>query len=361
MTTAAVAAAEDAFRADSKAYHDLRVARVIPETSDSCSVVVDIPARLARQFAYQAGQFLTFKVEHSGRVLTRCYSLSSSPDTDSELRVTIKRVADGRVSNWFNDSVQVGDTLRVLPPAGRFTLRDRETPLLLFAGGSGVTPVLSILKTALATTARRVRLIYANRDVDSIIFKAELEALQATHAARFELLHHLDAERGFLQASDVQTQVAGWLDADCYVCGPSAFMDLVEHTLLSASVPREHVFVERFVSPSDPDEVSAKQANAKASGELAVPAQIRVRWDKKLHLVPYQAGQTLLQAAVAAGVDPPYSCEEGYCSSCQAKLTAGEVKMAVNDCLSDDEIADGCILACQAYPLTEDIEIDWDA
>ena len=153
----------------------------------------------------------------------------------------------------------------------------------------------------------------------------------------------------------------GWLDADCYVCGPAPFMDLVEQTLLAASVPREHVFVERFVSPSDPDEVSARQASTKAAGDLAVPDQIRVRWDGKLHLVPYREGQTLLEAAVAAGVDPPYSCEEGYCSSCQAKLTSGQVKMAVNDCLSDDEIADGCILACQAYPLTEDIEIDWDA
>lgn len=359
MTTAP--AAEDAFLADSKAYHDLRVLRVIPETADSCSVVVEIPPRLARQFAYQAGQFLTFKVEHAGRVLTRCYSLSSSPDTDREHQVTIKRVSQGRVSNWFNDSVKPGDTLRVLPPAGRFTLRERETPLLLFAGGSGITPVFSILKTALVKTERKIRMVYANRDADSVIFKAELEALQGTHAGRFELIHHLDAERGFLQATDVHASLDGWLDADCYICGPGAFMDLVEHTLLTASMPREHVFVERFVSPSDPEEVSAKQASAKASGELATPDQIRVRWDGKLHLVPYQAGQTLLQAAVAAGVDPPYSCEEGYCSSCQAKLVSGEIKMAVNDCLSDDEIADGCVLACQAYPLTEDIEIDWDA
>ncbi len=359
MTTPA--AAEAAFRADLKSYHVLRVARVIAETADSCSVVVDVPPELARQFAYQAGQFLTFKVEYAGRVLTRCYSLSSSPDTDQEHRVTIKRVSDGRVSNWFNDSVSGGDVLRVLPPAGRFTLRPRETPLLLFAGGSGITPVFSILKTALVTTGRKIRLVYANRDQNSVIFKAELDELRARHPDRFELTHHLDAQSGFLQSSEVTTQLEGWLDADCYICGPAAFMDLVEQTLLSASIPREHVFVERFVSPSDPDEVSAKQATAKASGELAVPEQIRVRWDGKLHLVPYQSGQTLLQAAVAAGVDPPYSCEEGYCSSCQAKLVDGQVKMAVNDCLSDEEIADGCILACQAYPLTQDIEIDWDA
>ncbi|MEZ4230988.1 MAG: ferredoxin--NADP reductase [Polyangiaceae bacterium] len=359
MTTPAVA--EDAFRAELHAYHDLRVARVIRETPDTCSVVFEVPPALASQFAYQAGQFLTFRVEHAGRDLTRCYSLSSSPDTDSEHRVTIKRVPDGRVSNWFNDAVKRGDTLRVLPPAGRFTLKNRETPLLLFAGGSGITPVFSILKTALASTKRRVRLVYANRDPGSVIFRAELEELAARQRERFRLSHHLDSERGFLAAEDVHAALDGWLDADCYVCGPAPFMDLVEQTLLAASVPREHVFVERFVSPSDPDEVSARQASTKAAGDLAVPDQIRVRWDGKLHLVPYREGQTLLEAAVAAGVDPPYSCEEGYCSSCQAKLTSGQVKMAVNDCLSDDEIADGCILACQAYPLTEDIEIDWDA
>lgn len=349
--------AEDAFAADAKAFHELRVGRVVEETHDTRSFALEIPARLQRTFGYRAGQFLTFKVAHEGKELTRCYSLSSSPDTDSELRFTVKRVQDGRVSNWFNDQVVVGTALRVLAPAGRFVLKDHQTPVVLFGGGSGITPLFSILKTVLHTTQRQARLVYANRDPKSVIFAEELGALQRAFPQRFEVVHNLDSEHGWLSAERLRELSADRLNADCYICGPGPFMDLAERVLLDLSLPREHLFVERFVSPSDP----AAQPARPSPQATASPEHIRARWDGKLHLVPYTAGQTLLQAAVAAGVDPPYSCEEGYCSSCQAKLTRGEVSMAVNDCLSDDEVRDGCILACQAYPLTDDIEIDWDA
>lgn len=348
--------AEDAFAADAKAFHQLKVSQVVDETHDTRSFALEIPAGLQRTFSYSAGQFLTFKIAHAGLELTRCYSLSSSPETDAELRFTVKRVSGGRVSNWFNDQVTIGSVLRVLAPAGRFVLKPHQTPIVLFGGGSGITPLYSMLKTALLTTERQVRLVYANRDINSMIFAPKLADLQRRFTSRFELIHNLDDQQGFLSAARLRELSADRLSADHYICGPGPFMELTERVLLEQALPREHLFVERFVSPSDP---GPQPAHPVAQADAA-PEHFRARWDGKLHLVPYSAGQTLLQAAIAAGIDPPYSCEEGYCSSCQAQLTRGQVRMDTNDCLSDAEVEDGCILACQAHPLTDDIEIDWD-
>ena len=151
-------------------YYPLSVKRVIRETADSCSLVLEIPVALRCRFTYKAGQFLTFRIPVAGQPLLRCYSMSSSPDTDPDLKVTVKRIVEGRVSNWINDQVREGDVLPATAPAGRFCLRDRATPIIAFSGGSGITPVISIIKTALATTSRLIKLLYANRDRDSIIF-----------------------------------------------------------------------------------------------------------------------------------------------------------------------------------------------
>src|SRR5580704_6322714 len=156
-------------------YYALSVKRVIQETADSCSLVFEIPGDLRDRFAYKAGQFLTFRIPVAGQPLLRCYSMSSSPDTDPDMKVTIKRIVEGRVSNWINDRVRQGDILQATAPAGRFCLRDRSIPIIAFSGGSGITPVISIIKTALATTSRPIKLLYANRDKDSIIFANELD------------------------------------------------------------------------------------------------------------------------------------------------------------------------------------------
>lgn len=334
--------------------HELRVARTIAETHDAISIVLDVPASLREIFRYRAGQFLTFKVPWQGRVLVRSYSLSSSPEVDSEHKVTVKRVELGRISNWMNDAVRAGSTLMVVPPAGVFVLDpNARRDLVLFSGGSGITPCISLIKSALATTQRRMRLVYANRDADSILFAAELASLRERHPDRFEVIHSLDSERGFLSEADVAAQVGRELDRDFYLCGPAAFMDTVEHALRERGVARERIHIERFISPPDHD-----AAPAPDPGEVA-PRSITLVIDGKAREVPYEAGERVLHAARRAGLDPPFSCEEGYCSCCMAKLVTGKVVMASNDCLTPDLLAEGWVLTCQSRCVSEDVRIEY--
>lgn len=335
----------------------LRVARVIDETHDSRSLVLEVPASLAARFRYRAGQFLCFKIPHAGKVLTRSYSLSSSPDCDPEHKVTVKRVDDGRVSNWLNDRVQPGDELLVTPPAGLFVLNDKRRRIVFFAGGSGITPVISLIKTALATTDRSLALVYANRDARSIIFESEIEALRARHADRLRVTHSLDDRDGLLDIDRVKHLVVDALEADFYLCGPGAFMDTVERALAALHVPSEQVHIERFVSPADPDE-AVREASGAIPDE-GVPEEITIVLDGREHAVPYRPGERVLEAARRAGLDPPFSCEEGYCSCCMAKLVRGRVKMAANDCLTPDLLAEGWVLTCQSQCVSQHIRIDY--
>jgi 3-ketosteroid 9alpha-monooxygenase subunit B len=338
--------------------HELRVARKIEETHDSVSIVLEIPSELREAFAYRAGQFLSFKIPYRGKVLTRSYSLASCPDTDSEHKVTIKRVDGGRISNWMNDEVRTGTSLMVVPPAGLFVLDPRETrDVMLFAGGSGITPCISIIKTALAATARRCSLVYANRDARSIIFRSELEALQGKYGDRLEIVHSLDDDHGFLSGEDVALRVAGATDRDFYLCGPSAFMDTVENALFGLDVPRRQIHIERFLSPPDHHEEPAT-AGTPAGGEKA-PASIKVVLDGKEVDIDYTPNEKVLEAARRAGLDPPFSCEEGYCSCCMAKLLSGQVAMSVNDCLTPDLLAEGWVLTCQARCISDDVKVEY--
>jgi 3-ketosteroid 9alpha-monooxygenase subunit B len=333
-------------------YHRLRVARVIDETSDARSIVFEIPAELSEAFRYEAGQFLTVRIPYEGKVLVRCYSLASSPDCDPEHKVTVKRIADGRVSNWINDQVRAGAILEVLPPGGLFTLRAGQNPLLFFAGGSGITPVISLIKSALVSSTRRIRLVYANRDRASVIFARELENLAALHTGRLEIFHRLDVNDGFLSTGDVSAYSSGFIDADCYLCGPAPFMETAERGLLAAPIPRERIHIEKFVSPPDPEDVATEHAGeAAALAGDSIPPFLTVGLDGRDHRVPYERGQTVLVACQQAGLTPPFSCTEGFCGCCMAKLTAGEVRMINNDFLSDREVADGWVLTCQSVPV----------
>ena len=336
--------------------HELRVARIVPETHDAVSLVLEIPPALSAADRYRAGQFLTFKIPYRGRVLVRSYSLSSCPDVESEHKVTVKRVDQGRISNWMHDVVRPGSALMVVPPAGAFVLDPTASrEIVFFAGGSGITPCISLIKQALATTRRRMRLVYANRDARSIIFGNELAELAARHPGRLEILHSLDDERGFVGAADVAEHARGRLAADFYLCGPAAFMDTVEHALREQGVPRERIHIERFISPPDHE---PEAAPAPAAGERA-PSSITLVLDGKEHRVPYEAGERVLHAARRAGLDPPFSCEEGYCSCCMAKLESGKVVMAANDCLTPELLAEGWVLTCQSRCVGEDVRIEY--
>lgn len=338
------------------AYHSLRITRIVQETPDARSFVLDVPPELRERFRYRAGQFLTFKVPHPDGTVARCYSLSSAPETDAEAKVTVKRVGGGRGSNWFHDTLKEGASIEVMVPAGRFVLGTGEAPLLLFAGGSGVTPVMSLIKSALRTTNRRIRLFYANRDTASVIFAAEFEALQRAWPGRLEVVHHLDAAQGLTTAAEIVRALAGFEHAEAYLCGPGPFMTLVENTLLAAGMPRNRVLIERFEASGNADVPVAPAAD---DGE-AIPDVITIHFEGKAHKVPYRKGLTILNAAREAGLSPNSACEEGFCASCAAKRIKGRIVLASNDIYTEEDLASGWILTCQGHAFGDEVEITYD-
>ena len=344
-------------------FHELVIADVVQETTDTRSFVFDVPPALAALFQYVSGQFLTFEIPWESFRVHRCYSLSSAPGIDPRPVVTVKRIDQGRVSNWFNDRLAKGDHIAVKPPEGLFVLRAREEdrPIVMFGGGSGVTPILSIIKTALSSTRRRIKLVYANRDRDSIIFRDVLESWRARFPERLEIVHHLDAEKGFMHAASAKDHFAGLESADFYICGPGPFMDVVESALEERQVGRGHVFIERFVSPTDPDRVQAAAVAAPASAAGA-PSTFVCTLEGERHELPVKPGETLLAAARRAGLEPSFSCEEGYCGCCMARLKSGKVAMRTHDALTAKDLANHWVLACQSrLDGDEPVEIDFDA
>jgi ferredoxin-NADP reductase len=328
-------------------FHETRITRVIQETRDTRTYVLDAP------FRYQAGQFVTFRV---GGTL-RSYSMSSSPDTDTELMTTVKRVPGGLVSNWLHDNLTAGDVVEVTAPAGAFCLRESAAPLVAFAGGSGITPIISLAKSALATTGRRVRILAANRDADSVIFRTALDDLAERYAGRLEVRHHLDVVSGFVGKAEVLDFAGTDADADFYLCGPAPFMELIERVMRARGVAPDQIFLERFTAEEEP--VAAESAAARTTAADA-GGTITIICGGKRATVARTPGITLLQSARRAGLSPPFSCEAGNCATCIGRVTAGEVKMRTNNALDDDEIADGWTLTCQSDPVTADVTVIYE-
>jgi ferredoxin-NADP reductase len=314
--------------------------------------VLDVPADLRDLFAYEAGQFCTFRVTVGGEPRIRCYSMSSSPAVDAELAVTVKRVPGGVVSNWMIDSLAPGDVVDVAAPAGFFRLGPGDGDVVAFAGGSGITPVFSLLKTGLVTTSRRFRLLYANRDHDSIIFRAALDALAEEHGDRLAVAHHLDVGNGFVGPHDVRRFVEEVGDAEYYVCGPTPFMDIVEDALAADGVGAGRIHIERF-TPPPPDHVEPVAEPADGS---RVTVELAGRTDSTDH----RPGTTILQAARQMGMSPPFSCESGSCATCMARLVEGAATMHLNNALTDDEVEEGWVLTCQAVPTTPTVHVVYE-
>ncbi len=341
-------------------YHTLRVKQVVRETHDASSFVLDIPGPLAETFRYRPGQFCTFRVHVDGDEQVRSYSMSSTPETERDLSVTVKRVAGGLVSNWFLDHVSEGDTLEVTKPAGVFCPQDSERSVLGLCGGSGITPVMSITKHLLATTRRSVRLLYANRDRDSVIFDDALSSLCSRHRGRLEVVRHFDSEGGFPTAASIDAFLAGELEADFYICGPGPFMHLAESTLRGLGVEQDRVFIERFlVEQQEKDSPAAAVAPADAPEE--VPAEVTVILGGKTVAVAYQRGDTVLETARRGGLRPPFSCEAGNCATCMAFVKEGDATMRVNNALTPEEVEEGWILTCQGLPRGEAVTVEYEA
>lgn len=333
-------------------FHPLRVTRVVRETAEAASFTLDVPAELRGAYAYEAGQFLTFRFRIDGQRHLRSYSMSSSPAVDADLAVTVKRVPGGLVSNWMNETLRPGDVVEATVPAGAFCLRPGDGEVVAFAAGSGITPVFSLLKTALATTTRRVRLLYANRDRDAVIFGADLDALVERYADRLEVVHHLDVEQGFVDADALAPFVEAAAGAECYICGPTPFMDIAEGGLLAHGVAAARIHIERFTPapPPEPPEASAASAAGPAT-------RVTVQLDGRTGTADHRPGTTILQTARQMGLSPPFSCEAGNCATCMARVVEGAVEMRVNDVLTDDEVADGWVLTCQSLPTTASVHV----
>jgi ferredoxin-NADP reductase len=319
------------------------VTRIIKETADSRSYVL---APEDQPFPYRAGQFCTFRVTVDGEELYRSYSMSSAPETDAEVMTTVKRVTGGKVSNWLVDNVVEGDQLTMTRAAGTFVLSPNPAPLLAFAGGSGITPILSLAKSALASTDRAVRILSADRDRASVIFEATIDDLIQRYPGRLSLDRRLDDEHGMLDSAGVEAFVGTDTGADCYVCGPEGFMAVVRSALPDTA----NVLVEDF-DASPPVKAPAPEVS-EAAGDVDSGGTVTIRLDRKKASVPRVPGETLLESARRAGLSPPFSCEAGNCGTCMAKLIEGEVTMRTNEVLEEDEIADGYILTCQAVPDT---------
>jgi 3-ketosteroid 9alpha-monooxygenase subunit B len=337
------------------------VSRIVKETADAVTFVLEPNEQ---QFSYLAGQYCTFRVRVDGEDLYRSYSMSSAPETDTEIMTTVKRVPGGKVSNWLLDHVAEGDHLYLTRPAGKFCLSPTPAPLLGFSGGSGITPILSLAKSALATTDRSVRLLCADRDPASAIFETALAGLVERYPGRLAVVRHFDDERGLLDAAGVLDFVGDDLGADNYVCGPEGFMALVQSALPGPGrVLIEHFDIERGSEHSDHRDQGDQgdQGDARPSGSAcAAGGTVTIVLDRKKVSVPRSSDETLLESARRAGLSPPFSCEAGNCGTCMAMLTEGHATMRANDVLDDDEVAEGYVLTCQGVPDTESVTVVYE-
>ncbi|MGH3952046.1 MAG: 2Fe-2S iron-sulfur cluster-binding protein [Pseudonocardiaceae bacterium] len=336
------------------------MARAVAETHDAHSLELEIPPELADRFRYRPGQFLTLRVpsDRTGSV-GRCYSLSSAPHEGGPLKVTVKRVREGYGSNWLCDNARTGMALDVLPPAGVFTPKSLDSDLLMFAGGSGITPVISILKSVLATGSGKMTLIYANRDEKSVIFAGELADLTKQHPDRLAVVHWLETVQGMPSVDQLAALAAPWADREAFICGPGAFMDATASALSYLGVDRKRVHVEKFISLSrNPFEV--EDTEEAEPPETGTPVALDVELDGERHDFSWPRHKKLLDFLLERGLDAPYSCREGACSACACRIVSGEVKMLHNEVLESVDLDEGIILACQSIPITDDVSVTYE-
>jgi len=345
--------------------HPLEIIDVIEETAEAVSLVFAHPAE--GRLDYSPGQFVTLRVpgtpEDGTRWAPRCYSLSSTPGLDDHLQVTVKRTAGGYASNWLCDNAKQGMILESLAPGGRFTVRDDPDHLVLVAAGSGITPVMSILRAALSDPAALATLVYANRDRTSVIFDAALTGLQEAHGDRLTVIHWLESERGLPAAAALASLLPVPTAAtSAYLCGPAGFMDAATEAAVLAGFDGARIHREAFSSlTGDPFAVDAGApalADGPAPSENAATVTVDLNGDTTT--LPWPREQVLLDTLLAAGLDAPYVCREGNCGGCAFRLRRGEVAMLVNDTLDDYELGNGVRLACQSLPRADDLAVEFE-
>jgi ring-1,2-phenylacetyl-CoA epoxidase subunit PaaE len=356
----------------SVSFHRLPIAELVDETAEAKSIRFDVPAELAETFRFRPGQHLTLKAEIGGEEVRRNYSLCVAPE-DGELKVTVKRIAGGLFSNWANDNLKPGDVLDVMPPHGSFTWDfdpAASNHYVGFAGGSGITPVMSLLKTALIEEPEsRFTLVYGNRDSQSVIFLEELARLKNRFMGRLEVHHFLAEEmedielfNGMLDRAKCDEVLTHLVEPDAaafFICGPGPMMDAAEEALLARGAAREAIHLERFTADRPAE---ALQAQLQAMSKEAQGLQLLVTLDGRKRRVPFSAeAGNILDSARLAGMPAPFACKAGVCATCRARIVSGEVEMAARYGLTDDEVAAGYVLTCQSVPKGPGVEVDYDA
>ena len=353
-------------------FHPLKVAEIVPETDEANSIRFDIPPELRDAFAFRAGQHLTLRATIGGEEVRRNYSLCTAP-ADGDFIVTVKRIGGGLFSNWVGDQLKAGDTVEVMVPHGSFTTEfnaANRRHLVGIAGGSGITPVMSLIRTLLREEPKsRFTLLYGNRDSSSVIFLEALAALKDKYLGRFEISHFLDQEEqdialfnGMLNRERLDeaievlvpdaAEVDGW-----FICGPGPMMDAAEGALIDQSIPKERIHIERFTADRPAGAVAREMAQLQTQAEGVTVA---VTLDGRTRRVPFTAGN-ILDSAREAGLPAPFACKAGVCATCRAKVTKGKVEMAVHYGLTDEEVAEGYVLTCQSVPVGDGVAVDYDA
>lgn len=353
-------------------FHALRVAEIVPETSEANSIRFEVPAELRDRFAFKAGQHLTLRATIGGEEVRRNYSLCTAPD-EQDWMVTVKRIGGGLFSNWIGDRLKSGDTVEVMPPHGSFTTEFDEAKsrhLVGVAGGSGITPVMSLIKSTLKYEPEsRFTLLYGNRDSSSVIFLEALAALKDKHLGRFEIYHFLDQEEqdielfnGMLDRTRLEEAIPALVpdarDVDAwFICGPGPMMDAAEGALLDRNISKECIHIERFTADRPAGRVLREMADLQTQ---AAGVSVAVTLDGRTRRVPFVQGN-ILDSARAAGLPAPFACKAGVCATCRAKVTKGKVEMAARYGLTDEEVAAGYVLTCQSVPLGDGVAVDYDA
>ena len=349
-------------------YIFLKVSDVTKETADAVRIEFNWPEG---GMEYKPGQFLTLIVSIDGEKVRRAYSLSTSPYIDEKPAVVVKRVEDGLVSNFINDTVKVGDEIELMPPLGHFTPiieESNERHLVLVSGGSGITPIMGILKSVLVREPKStVTLLYANRDIDSIIYKNKLDQIKSEYGDRFNHIRSLDNApsdwdglKGVLDLEMMKSQITGIAEWDkestlYYVCGPQGLMDLAFEAFEALKIDPHRTFKESFVAgTTSPDDIIEKKPVA-ISGEGSL---VKIKYDGQEYDFEVPPGKSILETALSQDIDLPYSCQSGLCTACMGKCLSGEVDLSDAEALSEEERADGYVLTCVGKPLTKNVEIE---
>jgi ring-1,2-phenylacetyl-CoA epoxidase subunit PaaE len=359
-------------------FHDLTVARVTPEAAGAVAITLAVPTDLRKAFDFAPGQFLTLRASIDGADVRRSYSISSARSQlkQGELELGIRPVEGGVFSNWAASQLKAGDTLRVMPPDGRFTVqKQRAIHRVGFAAGSGITPILSILATTLEEQPEsKFTLVYGNRRMDSVMFNEALQDLKDRYPSRLTLIHILSRQsqevpllEGRINADKVRAIIAAFLPVgsmdEVFICGPEAMIEETEKTLLDAGVKSDRIRTERFTSPTlealSPEQKAKAVLGHKATrdgGEV----QLTVVLDGKPYDMPMNKNEKILDIALALGLDLPYSCKGGVCCTCRCKVMEGSTEMDKNFTLEKPEVDQGFVLSCQARPTSDRVVVSFD-